>query len=66
MGCEYRTDVKRTLEHTGSKIVDAYIGDINKVTHTHTAQYSITASGHLLPKVLLCLQEASGKFGPRI
>lgn len=39
---------------------------MNKVTHSYTAMYSITASGKLLPKVFLCLQEKGGSFGPRI
>ena len=66
MGCEYRLNIQRTLEHTGEKRVELYIGDLNKVTHSYTVQYSVTASGKLLPKVLICLQEVSGKFGPTI
>ena len=42
------------------------IGDVNKVTHSYTAQYSLTASGKLIPQVFLCLQKPSGKFGPQI
>ena len=66
MGCEYRTPVERTLNTVGEKRIEVYLGDINKVTHTYTVQYSITASGRLLPKVFVCLQEISGNFGPRI
>lgn len=66
MGCEYRANVHRTLAYRGQKTVEVHIGDVNKVTHSYTAQYSITASGRLLPKVFLCLQEVTGKFGPRI
>ena len=29
-------------------------------------QYSITASGKLLPKVFLCMQESTNKFGPLV
>lgn len=39
---------------------------MNKVTHSYTAQYSITLSGKVLPHVFVCLQEATGHFGPRI
>ena len=66
MGCEYRVNVLRTLEHTGEKRVELYLGDLNKITHSYTVQYSVTASGKLLPKVLICLQEVSGTFGPTI
>jgi len=39
---------------------------MNKVTHSYTAQYAITLSGKLLPKVFVCLQEKTGSFGPRV
>ena len=64
MGCEYRSNVYRTMEHVGQKIVQVHLDDLNKVTHSNTAQYSITASGKLLPQVFLCLQEVSENFGP--
>ncbi|KAI4473816.1 hypothetical protein M0804_015154 [Polistes exclamans] len=31
-----------------------------------TAQYAITLSAKILPKVFVCLQEATGHFGPRV
>lgn len=39
---------------------------MNKVTHSYTAQYAMSLSGKLLPKVYVCLQENTGSFGPRI
>ncbi|KAL6254731.1 hypothetical protein P5V15_014052 [Pogonomyrmex californicus] len=48
------------------KINRIFLGDFNKVTHSYTAQYAITAAGELLPKVFLCMQEVQGNFGPRI
>jgi hypothetical protein len=39
---------------------------MNKITHSYTAQYSLTLSGRVLPKVFVCLQEATGTFGPRV
>lgn len=66
MGCEYQSNVLRTLEHKGKKTVNVHLGDLNKVTHTYTAQYTIAASGKFLNKVFLCLQEPGGKFGPRV
>lgn len=65
-GCEYRMDIKRTLSYKGEKTVQLAVRDKNKITHSYTAQYSITASGELLPAVFLCTQEPSGIFGPWI
>ncbi|XP_024886634.1 uncharacterized protein LOC112464075 [Temnothorax curvispinosus] len=39
---------------------------MNKMTHSYTAQYSVTLSGKLLPLVFVCLQEPPGSFGPRV
>lgn len=39
---------------------------MNKITHSHTAQYAVTMSGKLLPSVFICLQKATGVFGPKI
>ena len=66
MGCEYRAPVLRTLAPIGEKSIEVHLGDLNKTTHSYTVQYSITAGGKLLPKIFICLQEVSGKFGPRI
>ncbi|XP_025154118.1 uncharacterized protein LOC112588423 [Harpegnathos saltator] len=63
-GCEYRVNVART--YTGEKFVQLYIGDLNKVTHSYTAQYSVTQSGKLLNKVFVCLQKTSDIFGVRV
>jgi len=65
-GCEYRVDVRRTLAEKGQKMIDVFLGDFNKVTHGYTAQYAITASGKLLPKMFLYMQEPKGVFGPRV
>ena len=65
-GCEYRCEVRRTLSVKGEKQTEVFLGDFNKVTHSYTAQYSITAAGTLLPKVFLCMREQKGNFGPRV
>lgn len=65
-GCEYRTNVFRTYTHKGEKLVEISIGDLNKVTHSYTAQYSLTKSGKLLEKVFVCLQEPGDTFGVRV
>ncbi|XP_032675579.1 uncharacterized protein LOC116846167 isoform X2 [Odontomachus brunneus] len=66
MDCEYRINVTRTYTHTGEKLVQLYIGDLNKISHTYTVQYSLTKSGKLLNKVFVCLQEYSDSFGVRV
>jgi len=33
---------------------------------SYTAQYAVTATGNLLPRVFLCMQEPKGEFGPRV
>lgn len=65
-GCEYRVNIRRTLSHKGEKRTLVAVGSKNKLTHSYTAQYAITASGKVLPKVFLCLQETNVTFGPRV
>ncbi|GFY50024.1 HTH CENPB-type domain-containing protein [Trichonephila inaurata madagascariensis] len=65
-GCQYQFTFNRTLEDKGSKTIFVKRQDINKLTHTYAAQYALTLSGKLLPKVFVCLQEPTGKFGPRV
>ena len=65
-GCEYRTPIKRTLSFKGEKSTIVGVQNINKITHSYTAQYSITLSGKLLPQVFVCLQETAPTFGPRV
>ena len=50
----------------GEKKVEFYIGDLNKITHSYTAQYSLTKSRILLDKVFVYLQELGNTFGVRI
>jgi hypothetical protein len=63
-GCEYKVNVSRT--YTGEKTVELSIGDLNKVIHSYTAQYSLIQSGKLLNKVFVCLQEPGDMFGVRV
>ena len=65
-GCEYRIPFNRTLTYRGQKRVEVIAGDINKIFHSYTVQYTLTASGKLLPKVFLCMQEQTGSFGPQV
>lgn len=65
-GCNYQTTYNRSLEFKGTKTVLVKKHNLNKITHSYTAQYSVTASGKLLPLVYICLQESANKFGPII
>ncbi|GBN35976.1 hypothetical protein AVEN_22431-1 [Araneus ventricosus] len=65
-GCQYQSNYNRTLAVKGSKTIFVKRNDMNKVTHSYTAQYSLSLSGKVLPKVFICLQEATGNFGPRV
>lgn len=40
--------------------------EVNKISHSYTVQYAITMSGKLLPRVFICLQEATDMFDPKI
>ncbi|KAL6417971.1 hypothetical protein ACFW04_011769 [Cataglyphis niger] len=64
--CEYRVNVSQTYTHTGEKLIQLYIGDLNKVFHSYIAKYSMTKFGKLLNKVFVCLQEFTDSFGVRV
>jgi hypothetical protein len=57
---------KRTLSHVGEKNTFAAAGSVPSTTHSYTVQYVISKSGCVLKKFMLCWQETSGKFGPRV
>lgn len=65
-GCEYQTTFNRSLDYKGVKTVLVKKQNLAKLTHCYTAQYSLTASGKLLPKVFLCMQEPGDTLGPRV
>lgn len=65
-GCQYQATFNRTLAEQGVKEVFVQRKNINKTTHSYTAQYCLTLSGKLLPLVFVCLQEPTGTFGPRV
>ncbi|GBN35808.1 Valine--tRNA ligase, partial [Araneus ventricosus] len=50
-GCQYQSNYNRTLAVKGSKTIFVKQNDMNKVTHSYTAQYSLSLSGKVLPKV---------------
>ncbi|XP_011702627.1 PREDICTED: uncharacterized protein LOC105458780 [Wasmannia auropunctata] len=65
-GCQYEMTYNRSLDFNRVKTVFVQKQSLNKLTHSYTAQYSVTASGKLLPLVFLCLQEPTNKFGPTV
>ncbi|XP_049826933.1 uncharacterized protein LOC126266625 isoform X1 [Schistocerca gregaria] len=65
-GCQYQSTYNRTLAERNSKTMFVRRRDMNKVTHSYTAQYVITLCGELLSHMFLCLREATGNFGPKV
>jgi hypothetical protein len=58
---------QRTLDYCGIKSTVLVVNSVESTTHSYTIQPLITASGKLLPKMLLCLQESTGnEFGPYV
>jgi hypothetical protein len=64
--CEHHTNIWQTFSHKGVKTTQVLVLDLNRITHSYTAQYAITALGKLLPSVFICLQERSGIFVPQV
>jgi len=56
-GCQYQIPYNRTLALQGSKTVAIKKKSLHNITHSYTAQYSITASGKLLP-IVFCVCES--------
>ena len=65
-GFNYEMVSSRTLSTTGEKDTLGNIQSMNAMTHSYTLQVLISNAGDLAPKLLLCLQEPSGCFGPRV
>jgi hypothetical protein len=56
----------RTLAHVGSRDIVAAVQCVNATTHSYTVQHCTTFNGFLLPRFLICLNEITGTFGPRV
>lgn len=65
-GVEYESSNQRTLARIGTKVVRQRIDSLNKNTHSYTGQPILSRDGRLLGKLLLCTQESTGEFGPRV
>ena len=57
---------QRTLSNCGEKSTILMVNSMYAISHRYTIQPIITMNGDLLPKMLICLQEVTGEFGPRV
>lgn len=65
-GFNYEIVNKRTLSWRGERDTIVNIDQKNRMTHSYTSQPIISRYGQPIGKLLLCLKEDSGKFGPEI
>lgn len=63
-GFNYELSPLRSLSFTGEKTTTSHVISMHSASHSYTIQPCITMSGQLLPKLLICLQEPNGEFGP--
>jgi len=62
----YEMPSTRTLSIIGEKITLGRVTSQNAVTHSHTIMPILSMGGKLVGPVFICLQEPSGKLGPRV
>ena len=66
-GFNYELVSGRTLTQKGVKKVFGYAkSPKNLVTHSYTVQFTISAAGTIVGNVFVCLQETSGRLGPKV
>jgi hypothetical protein len=63
-GFNYEMYSQRTLSDVGESKTEVSATSLNALTHSYTIQPVISFEGKLVGKLLLCLQETNGKFGP--
>lgn len=61
---QYESTNDRVVARKGSRDVLLRVDNLNKNTHSFTAQPILTRDGRLLGRLLLCMQEESNEFGP--
>jgi hypothetical protein len=64
--CQYQMVFNCLLDYQGAKTVLVKKQNLAKTTHSYTLQYTLTASGTLLPFVFLCMQETGNIFGSQV
>lgn len=62
----YEISNLRTLSNKGERDTLLEVDSSNKNTHSYTGQPMITRDGKVVGKLLLCLREEKGSFGPRV
>lgn len=65
-GFNYLQHSSHTLANIGQKSVAATVSSVSATTHSYTIQPTISLSGSFVGPLYICLQEAEGKFGPRV
>jgi hypothetical protein len=63
-GCQYQIVFNRSLDYQGAKTVLVKKQNLAKTTHSYTAQYTLTASGKLLPFVFLVCKKHETLLDP--
>ncbi len=56
----------RTLSHKGERETRMMVNSMNAVTHSYSIMPLLSMDGTLASKLLICLQEKGGEFGPRV
>lgn len=65
-GFNYEFVNKRTLSWRGERDTIVNVNSKNRQTHSYTSQPIISRDGRVIGKILICLQEPDGSFGPII
>lgn len=63
-GFNYEVINKRTLSWRGERDTIVNVDSKNRITHSYTSQPMVSRDGMTVGKILLCLQEPGGSFGP--
>lgn len=62
----YEISNLRTIARRGDRDIVLELDSRNRNTHSYTVQPLITRDGNIAGRLLICLQEDSGRFGPRV
>ena len=65
-GFNYEIPATRTITYSGEKSTHVSVNSINAATHSYSIMPILALNGTLCAKLLICLQESAGSFGPRI
>jgi hypothetical protein len=65
-GFTYEYTSRRTLSTKGEKEIKSMIMSHHAIRHSLSIMPIISMNGKLVGKMLICLQERGGKFGPRV